>query len=152
MQLYRTGLLIALLLAALPLAGGAAVKKSQPLSAPKPAVPIPFVRAQETKIAAQWLSSTLSRNKALPFSFTYDGKPSSGFLSTWTRRHTTVKLDAQRTRDEFVYTDPATKLTVRCVAVRYADFPAVEWTVYFVNQRHGRHSDHLKTFRHWMSI
>ena len=86
-----------------------------------------------------------------PFSFDYDGKPSSGFLSTWTHQHTTTKLDAQRTREEYIYTDPTTRLTVRCEAVRYSDFPAVEWTVYFqTTARRTRPS--LTTFRRWIPI
>jgi alpha-galactosidase len=31
------------------------------------------------------------------------------------------------------WTDPATGLQVRCVAIEYADFPTVEWTLYFRN-------------------
>ncbi|NLF93791.1 MAG: alpha-galactosidase, partial [Oligosphaeraceae bacterium] len=31
------------------------------------------------------------------------------------------------------YTDPATGLEVKCIAIAYNDFPTVEWTVYFKN-------------------
>jgi hypothetical protein len=111
---------------------GARGRCSVPSYPPNPAS---VVKAQDKKIAAQWLSATLAHGGTLPFSFDYDGKPSSGFLSSWPHQHTSTKLDAQQTREEYIYTDPATKLTVRCEAIRYSDFPAVEWTVYFVN--HG---------------
>ncbi|MEI2723769.1 MAG: hypothetical protein V9H26_09590 [Verrucomicrobiota bacterium] len=34
---------------------------------------------------------------------------------------------------ELIWTDPATGLLVRLVGFQYADFPTVEWTVYFKN-------------------
>lgn len=58
---------------------------------------------------------------AWPFSFTYAGKSSRELLPTW-------QQDAPLT-----WTDPVTKLQVRCVAKKYDDFPTVEWTVYFKN-------------------
>ena len=68
-----------------------------------------------------------------PFSFVYDGKPSSDLLKTWQVSRDAEKLDAQRTRHTLTYTDPATGLQVRCVLVEYDDFPTVEWTLYFKN-------------------
>ena len=38
-----------------------------------------------------------------------------------------------RTQHTLAWTDPKTGLEVRCVAVEYADFPVVEWTLYFKN-------------------
>jgi hypothetical protein len=32
-----------------------------------------------------------------------------------------------------VYTDTETRLQVRCIAIEYHDFPAVEWILYFKN-------------------
>ncbi len=69
----------------------------------------------------------------VPFSFTYDGKPSSDLLATWNRQNQAQQLDAQRTRHRLSFTDPATGLVVRCEAIEYQDFPTVEWTVYFEN-------------------
>jgi alpha-galactosidase len=69
-----------------------------------------------------------------PFwSFRYDGKKSNAFLASWTRKDSSRQLDAQRTQRTRTYVDPATGLEIRCVSVEYADFPAVEWTVYFRN-------------------
>ena len=68
-----------------------------------------------------------------PFSFVYDGRPSGQLLPEWTIERSRRQLDAQRTQHTVSYSDPKTKLTVRCVAVEYHDFPTVEWTVYFKN-------------------
>lgn len=66
-----------------------------------------------------------------PFSFQYDGK-SFGDLP-WQPTRASRKLDDHRTEHTLAYADGATGLQVRCVAVEYHDFPAVEWTVYFKN-------------------
>lgn len=79
-----------------------------------------------------------------PFSFVYDGKPSVELLKTWklecSRRGTeaeggkTTKTPPPHVGGyELKWTDPQTGLQVRCVAVGYADFPTVEWTLYFKN-------------------
>jgi len=71
---------------------------------------------------------------SLPFfSFTYDKRPSSEFLATWTRRHETRSIDDRRVEHTLTYTDPQTGLVVRCTGVEYRDFPTVEWTLYFKN-------------------
>jgi alpha-galactosidase len=69
----------------------------------------------------------------LPFSFVYNGKPSAELLKAWKLERSSRQLDAQRTQRTLVWTDPQTGLQVRCVAVKYADFPNVEWTLYFKN-------------------
>jgi len=68
-----------------------------------------------------------------PFSFVYGGKPSAELLRQWklARRH--KRLDDHRTEHTIEYTDPATGLVVRCVAIAYHDFPTVEWTITFKN-------------------
>jgi len=69
----------------------------------------------------------------LPFSFSYDGRPSEQFLAGWRQHFTQRVLDAQRSEAVVDFTDPISHLEVRCVAVSYLDFPTVEWTVYFKN-------------------
>jgi len=68
-----------------------------------------------------------------PFSFVYNGKPSSEFLGTWKVDRKTKKIDEHRTGRTITYTDPAGRLSVRCEAIEYDDFPTVEWTLYFRN-------------------
>ena len=68
-----------------------------------------------------------------PFSFVYNGKPSSALLKTWKRELNRKILDENRTEYTLKYSDPQTGLVVRCLAVRHNDFPAVDWTVYLKN-------------------
>ena len=68
-----------------------------------------------------------------PFSFQYQTRPSGEFLKKWERKHTLRHLDNNRTEHTLIYKDPVTLLEVRCLALQYNDFPAVEWTVYFKN-------------------
>ncbi|HKI68179.1 MAG TPA: hypothetical protein VKA67_01215, partial [Verrucomicrobiae bacterium] len=88
----------------------------------------------EIQVAQDFMQSALtSKNCNPPFSFIYDGKSSKEFLSSWKVQRESHALDAQRTQETVTFTDPETGLEVRCVAVRYADFPVVEWTPYFKN-------------------
>jgi len=56
-----------------------------------------------------------------PFSFTYNGRPSSEFLGTWKVDRKPKKLDDHRTAHTVIYSDPAGGLSVRCEAVEYDD-------------------------------
>ncbi len=75
----------------------------------------------------------IRRTSELPISFVYGGQSSDDLLATWPMKTNTQKLDDVRTQRTFTWTDPRTGLEVRCVAVEYTDFPAVEWTVYLKN-------------------
>ena len=68
-----------------------------------------------------------------PFSFVYGGRRSDDELDRWRRERKTEQLDADRTRITTIWTDPDTGLRVECVAMRYADFPATEWLLWFEN-------------------
>ena len=86
--------------------------------------------------ARRWASASLTSDGPAvepPFSFMFDGKPSTEFLRDWQRSLTSRKLDDARTEHTFTFTQAGGGLAVRCVAIEYADFPAVEWTVYFRN-------------------
>jgi len=79
------------------------------------------------------VSIPLPRTSALLFSFEYGGQSSDTLQAVWQKTTAARKLDALRTQHTVTWTDEKTGLEVRCVAVEYADFPAVEWTVYFKN-------------------
>jgi alpha-galactosidase len=68
-----------------------------------------------------------------PFSFLYDGQPSAKLLKDWNLVRSSKPLDAQRTQYTLTWTEPQHGLQVRCEAVAYADYPTVEWTLYFKN-------------------
>ncbi|MCL5099244.1 MAG: alpha-galactosidase [Candidatus Omnitrophica bacterium] len=69
----------------------------------------------------------------LPFSFVYGGRPSLELLPGWKLQRSETELDGQRTRLTLVFSDDQTGLEVRCEAIKYRDFPAAEWTLYFKN-------------------
>ncbi len=70
-----------------------------------------------------------------PFSFKFGGKTLAELA--WQPTRSTRRLDAVRTEHTLRYVDEPSGLEVRCVAVEYADFPIVEWTVYFKNTGAG---------------
>jgi len=89
---------------------------------------------EEIDGATQWAQASFAPTESLPFSFTYAGQPSSEFLKTCTVLQSgSEKLDGQCVRNTMTFLDEKTKLEVRCVTVQYADFPVVEWTLYFKN-------------------
>jgi alpha-galactosidase len=92
---------------------------------------------EELTAARHWVKSSFEGNPkkgdSFFFSFNYGGKPCSEFLPCWEFKHSSRKLDDLRTEHTIVYTDPKTKLVIRCVGVEYRDFPNVEWTIYFKN-------------------
>jgi len=94
------------------------------------------VMPEEVAVAKDWWARAREA-RDLPFSFVYDGKPSVALLRNW-QDHKVQWIDGRKTRFTTTYTDPKTGLQVRWVAVHYADFPTVEWTVYFKN---GGHKD-----------
>ena len=88
----------------------------------------------ELASSVKWSASHFgSRKPEPPFSFDYGGQRSAELLPSWQFKSRNRKLDHARTERTLTWTDPKTHLTVRCVAVEYRDFPAVEWTVYLKN-------------------
>ena len=101
---------------------------------PRPFRPRPKKSAESRQWAATHFDAGPESKDAKPFfSFTYDGRPSAELLKTWKFEKAARKLDEQRTEYMLTYSDPKTGLQIRCVAVEYADFPVVEWTLYFKN-------------------
>ena len=94
-----------------------------------------FVKREEMQTKEQWAKEYLLEAKPpqLPFSFTYGNRPAGELLADWPRKTDDRKIHSDRAQHTLTWTDPKTGLEVRCVAVEYADYPAVEWTVYFKN-------------------
>jgi alpha-galactosidase len=89
----------------------------------------------EMASARGWARAHLQAGaEALPFSFTYGGKPSAQLLAAWPCKRSAEKLESGRTRTTTTWTDPAGGLQVRCDAVAYSDYPVVEWTLWFANK------------------
>ena len=97
---------------------------------------------------AEWLKEHLVGVGAmLPFSFVFDGRTSDKLLPGWTRTTRTMPLDAACTQHTSTWSDPKGGLEVRCVAVDYADHPAVEWTVYFRNNKSAKDTPILENIQ-----
>ncbi len=87
----------------------------------------------------EWAAQAFSgkSGSVFPFSFVYDGRPSSEFLRTWTVKAEEKKLDDTRLAQTVVLTDPRTGLEVRASAAVYLDTPGVDWTLSFTNRGTG---------------
>ena len=69
-----------------------------------------------------------------PFSFRYGDQASWPLLEGWSRSVQSEPLDADRTRVVITYTDPQTRLELRCEVVLFRDYPAVEWVLHLTNR------------------
>jgi alpha-galactosidase len=91
--------------------------------------------ADELSESRKWVAARFEEGKSVEpfFSFTCGGTPSAELLKTWKLERSSRKLDDKRTERALAYNDPKTGLVVRCLAIEYADFPVIEWTVYLKN-------------------
>jgi alpha-galactosidase len=91
-------------------------------------------RAEALRIRDDWNRAHLrGKTQALPFAFAYAGQAAMPALAGWHETQAIQRLDTARLQHTRSWTDPATGLEVRCVAIEYADYPALEWTVYLKN-------------------
>ena len=89
---------------------------------------------REMSEAHQWAYSRFAAELPdPPFSFVYNGHLSSENLKNWQLERTKLKRDRNRTDHILTYTDTITHLVVRCQAIEYSDYPAIEWVIYFKN-------------------
>jgi len=97
------------------------------------------VTPQELSQCRDWVKARFEavaegRAGTLPFSFVYGDHPWADSVKDWKYDGASKQLDEQRTEHSLSWSDPATGLEVRCVAVEYHDFPTVEWTLYLKNK------------------
>jgi alpha-galactosidase len=78
------------------------------------------------------VSLDMWKAKDLPFSFKYDGKDSSQFLSTWQEKEETASSDGGQIH-RYIFTDPATKMTVTAEVRTFDKYPAIDWVLRFTN-------------------
>ena len=62
-------------------------------------------------------------------SFSYEGCPSTDVLAKWDIKMEESPTAAGQTAGTVTFTDPETRLEVRCAVIEYTDLPAVEWLV-----------------------
>lgn len=87
----------------------------------------------------EWAAKAFSgmSGSDFPFSFVYDGRPSSEFIRTWTVKAEEKKLDDTKLAQTVVLTDPRTGLEVRAAGIIYLDTAGVDWTLTFTNRGSG---------------
>lgn len=84
--------------------------------------------------AHRWFESAFEDDsRDLPFRFQLGEEDSAEVLARSESRTETEKLDGNRSRVTKTWTDETTGLETKVVAIKYADFPNVEWTVHFKN-------------------
>lgn len=104
------------------------------------AISVPAVaQTSATKIPAdtdrfrRWADSLFVDAKTLPFSFTYDGQPSSEIMSRSKYERRVSKPDKRRLQTDHVYRWPS-GVEICCRQVDYfSRFPVTEWTLYIRN-------------------
>jgi len=68
-----------------------------------------------------------------PFSFVYSDKKSDEILDSWENESRTDELDKDRTKIVNTWLDQKTGLKLTFEAIRFSDYPALEWVLYFEN-------------------
>lgn len=100
----------------------------------QPAFAVITASPEEMATAQAWWAKYLGAESAhIPFSFRYGDQPVDSLLAGWTKTTRSEQLSDGREQHTITWKDPKTGLEVRSVAVRYGDYPVVEWTVYFKN-------------------
>ncbi len=83
--------------------------------------------------ARAWAASAFTAASPV-FSFSYDGHPSTKTLAGWNVKTEAAPSENQRVERTITFTDPQTRLEIRCTVVEHADFPAVEWVIALHNR------------------
>jgi alpha-galactosidase len=104
-----------------------------PLLLAMAAVAVTSLRADAPPAPAKPAMSLDIWNATLPFSFKYDGKDASTFLSTWQKSEEPATPSEGGQTHHYVFTDPATKLKVTADVRTFTDFAAVDWVLHFTN-------------------
>ena len=82
----------------------------------------------------QWVTRYFARGGQTPFSFTYDGQPSSAFLKTWGYKVQRKPMPISgATNVIYTYTAPDGSLQVSCDVKIYRPQQAVMWVLRFKN-------------------
>ena len=88
---------------------------------------------EQQEIATLWINDNLLNNPAPICSFQYGDTTLHQIVRYWKRTVSTRPLENGKTEHTITFTDEQTQLELRCVAVVYSDFPAVEWTFWLRN-------------------
>lgn len=89
--------------------------------------------AEELASARGWTNGAFQPGSNPPLSFIYGGRHAAQLLATWKRKESTRQVNDRVTVREISFTEPNSGVEVRCLVTEYADYPAVEWVLYFKN-------------------
>ena len=78
--------------------------------------------------AREWASSAFTAASPV-FSFTYGARPLREMIGDWTVITQEAATESAGAKRVVMFTDPESRLEIRCEATVYADFPAVEWVL-----------------------
>lgn len=95
-----------------------------------------FATRAEMAVARRWVNDHFAIDRALPpISFVLGGRAAEELWSGggWQVDQTSRPLDNQRQEYRISYRDPQSGLAVRCTAVEYLDYSAVEWILHITN-------------------
>lgn len=84
-------------------------------------------------VPEQWILQRFKKGIVPPFSFIYNGKASSGFISRWKHGIQKIKRRESDVAYSITYQDPVTGLKVTCEIMGFTDFNTVDWTLHFSN-------------------
>lgn len=68
-----------------------------------------------------------------PFSFSYNGKSSNDLIDLWEQECFAKDIDADRRKYTYNWLDKDSGLKVQLEIIRYNDYPALDWILYFEN-------------------
>jgi alpha-galactosidase len=93
-----------------------------------------YVQPEELAAAHTWFAAHFSADVSkLPFSFKLGEELSADVLARSRAATKDVTLDNNRTQRTIIWRDDKSGLETKVVAVEYANYPNVEWTVHFKN-------------------
>ncbi|MFZ4262029.1 alpha-galactosidase [Sphingobacterium sp. HJSM2_6] len=82
----------------------------------------------------KWVDQQFNAKTIPPFSFQYNGQASQAFIKKWKFEKKELQSSNPDSKAyEFSWTDPKTKLKVRCAVDAYPKYQAVEWVLHFDN-------------------
>ena len=93
----------------------------------------PGTTAQDMNLSRAWTGRFIVDAAQIPISFLYDGHRIAGIPADWTPSRHERRVDANILEIVYRGRDPRTGLQVRVEALRYLDYPVVEWTAWLTN-------------------
>jgi len=90
---------------------------------------------EELSISKEWSSRFFSSDLSnIAFSFFYGDELSDDLFKNWKINRSTVQLDELRQQHSLIISDLYTGLEIQFLLTEYADYPALDWVIFFENK------------------